>query len=414
MNTIAKRKSCRACGSVNLQKVLEYENSPIGDDYRKYPFNHKKYPIELYLCKDCGLSQLLHIINPKVLYSKYLYKTQDSPGLTSHFVNFANKVSKKLKLKNNSKILDIGSNDGVLLNEFKKKKQIVCGIEPAKRISDIANKNGINTYNSFLDKKLSKKILAKEGNFDLIVSNNVFANVDNINNWIKNIKTLLKKNGTYIFETYYLYKLVKNKVFDFIYHEHLTSFAVKPLKKLFNKHHLTIYDVELIKTKGGSIRCYVAHKNQKKVANNVDLFIKKEIRLGLFNKKSFYEFQKEINNLALKTNRFIKKVRESSKKKISVIGYGASISCTTLIYHYRIQNNLDFLIDDNKVKWNRYLPGSSLKVYKSNKISKIKVDYVIVLAWRFSNMIVKKIKKLTSNKKLNIVIPCPKFKIIKL
>lgn len=368
MKTITKRKSCRSCGSTNLEKVLEYEDSPIGDDYRKYPYIHKKYPIELFLCKSCGLSQLLHVINPKILYSKYIYKTQDSPGLTRHFVKFADRVSKKLDLKKNSKILDIGSNDGVLLNEFKKKKHIVCGIEPAKKISDLANEKGINTYNSFLDKNLSKKIFTREGNFDLIVSNNVFANVDNINLWIKNVKKLLKKNGTYIFETYYLYKLIKNKVFDFIYHEHLTSFAVKPLKKLFLKHDMKIYDVELIETKGGSIRCFVAHKNQKKVSKNVNIFIQKEIKLGLFDKKRFFKFQKEINNLAFNTNRFIKKVRENSKKKIKVIGYGASISCTTLIYHYRIQNNLDFLIDDNKVKWNRYLPGSSLKVYKSEKI----------------------------------------------
>ena len=121
MKKIIRKKRCRSCGKRNLKKVLKYEDSPIGDDYRNYPHKHEKYPIELFLCKNCGLSQLLHVVNPDILYSKYIYKTQDSPGLVKHFKNFANKVAKKLKLKNKSKILDIGSNDGVLLKEFKKK-----------------------------------------------------------------------------------------------------------------------------------------------------------------------------------------------------------------------------------------------------------------------------------------------------
>ena len=146
MKKIIRKKRCRSCGNRNLKKVLKYEDSPIGDDYRIYPHKHEKYPIELFLCKNCGLSQLLHVVNPDILYSKYIYKTQDSPGLVKHFKNFANKVAKKLKLKNKSKILDIGSNDGVLLKEFKKKNNIVCGIEPAKKISDYANKKKIKTY----------------------------------------------------------------------------------------------------------------------------------------------------------------------------------------------------------------------------------------------------------------------------
>lgn len=414
MKSLIKRKNCRACGGINLEKVLKYEDSPIGDDYKMLPHNHKKYPIELFLCKSCGLSQLIHIINPKILYSKYIYKTQDSPGLTKHFREFAVHVPKKVNLKKHSKILDIGSNDGLLLKEFKKNNQIVCGIEPAKEISDFANKNKIKTYNDFLNKKLAKKILNNEGRFDLIVSNNVFANVNNINDWINDIKTLLKKDGTYVFETYYLYKLLKNKVFDFIYHEHLTSFSVKPLKKFFNKHNLTLYDVELIKTKGGSIRCYVSHKNKKKISSRVNKFIDKEISYGLFDKKKYLSFQSEINKLASKTKQYIKDLKSQSNNKSFIVGYGASISCTTLIYHYGIKNYLDFLVDDNKQKLNRYLPGSNLKVYKSQKILNIKTRHIIILAWRFTDMIIKKIKKLKHNGKLTIIIPCPKFKIIKI
>tara|TARA_B100000767_G_scaffold249531_1_gene251151 strand:+ start:283 stop:1521 length:1239 start_codon:yes stop_codon:yes gene_type:complete len=412
MKKIIKKKNCRACKSYNLKKILKYNDSPIGDDYRMYAYNHEKYPIEVYLCKSCGLTQLLHVISPKILYSNYIYKTQDSPGLTEHFIDFASKVSKKLNLKKRSKILDIGSNDGVLLKEFKKRKNVVCGVEPAKEISDLANKNNINTYNDFLNRKLSNKIIKNEGQFDLIISNNVFANVDDINEWIANIKGMLKKDGTYIFETYYLYKLMKNKVFDFIYHEHLSSFSIKPLKKLFSRHNLALYNVDLINTKGGSIRCYVAHKNQKKISNVVNSLIKKEIKYGLYSENKFKEFQKEIDNLANKTHNYFLNLK--LKKNNLVIGYGASISCTTLLYHFNIKKFIDILVDDNKVKLNRFLPGSELKVYKSREISKPKIKYVIILAWRFSDMILKKIKKLKRKNKIKVIIPCPKFKIITL
>ncbi len=417
MKKIIKNKRCRSCKKQNLKRVLKYENSPIGDDYRKYPHIHEKFPIELYLCKSCGLSQLLHVINPNILYSKYIYKTEDSPGLVKHFKNFATNVTKKLNLKKNSKILDIGSNDGVLLKEFKKKSHIVCGIEPAKKISDEANKKNIKTYNDFLNQKLSKKILTKEGQFDLIVSNNVFANVDNINQWAEDIKILLKKSGSYVFETYYLYKLLKNKVFDFIYHEHLTSFSVKPLCKFFETHNLVLYDVDLISTKGGSIRCYVAHKGKRKVTKNVKYFVKKENDYGIFKEKRFITFQKEINLLANKTYNFLSKSKLSSKdkkKEIKIIGYGASISCTTLLYHYKIKNFLDYIVDDNKVKLNRYLPGSNIKVERSKKLFKTKPDLVLILAWRFSKMIIKNLKKLKGKTRIKVIIPCPKFKVIKL
>ena len=410
---ITKRTHCRLCGKANLEKVLKYENSPIGDNYRKYINYGKKYPIELFLCKNCGLSQLLHIIDPKILYSKYIYKTQHSPDLVKHFKKFFIDVTRKLKLKNNNKILDIGSNDGVLLKEFKKKKYTVVGLEPAKKISDDANKEKIKTYNDFLSDRVTKKIFNREGQFDLIISNNVIANVDNINDWVKNIKFLLKKNGNYVFETYYLYKLLKNKVFDFIYHEHLTSFTVYTLEKLFKLHSMILYDVSVIPTKGGSLRCYVSKDKNKQKSRNVKMLIKKEKILKIFNKKKFEIFQNEINILAKKTQAFFHKSKMLSKNA-KIIGYGASISCTTLIYHYKLKKFLNCIVDDNKAKIQHFLPGSNIKVLPSNNIKKLKPDYIIILAWRFKKQIIRKLKKMNLNKNTKIIIPCPNFKVINL
>lgn len=411
MKLIKKNKRCRICFSRNLQKVLSYASTPIGDDfqfnkYKKQPL----YPIELYLCSNCGLAQLLHVINPKVLYSKYIYKTSDSPGLNKHFNQLCLHVLKKYNLKKKSNILDIGSNDGVLLNAFKKKGFNVVGIEPAIKLVNIANNLGINTYHGFLNKKISQKIIQKEKKFDLIFSNNVLANVDDINGWVSNIKMLLNSNGIYIFETYYLLDLIKNSVFDFIYHEHLSSFTVKPLHFLFKKFDLELFYVENIKTKGGSIRCYVRHlKSNYKVSSNVNRFIKNEVKNKIYDKKTFKIFHNKINILKNSTNKEVKNFYECNKK---IIGYGASISCVTLMYNFKINNYLDYLVDDNKTKINTYSPGQKIKVISLKDLSKREFDVIIILAWRFSKAIFRKIKEICKNKV--IIVPCPSFKIIKL
>tara|TARA_S200000501_G_scaffold111763_1_gene105105 strand:- start:582 stop:1847 length:1266 start_codon:yes stop_codon:yes gene_type:complete len=411
--SIKKKNRCRLCGKSNLKKVLKYENSPIGDDYRKYAYSHKKYPIELYLCRNCGLTQLLHVINPKVLYTNYIYKTEHSPDLVKHFKNYTLDISQKLKLKRNKKILEVGSNDGVLLKEFRKRNHKVIGLDPAKKISHDANNQKIKTYNDFLNNKVTKKILKNEGKFDLIISNNVFANVENINNWVKNIKILLKEKGTYIIETYYLYKLLKNKVFDFIYHEHLNSFTIKALQTLFKSHSMKIYNAEVIHTKGGSIRCYITKDLNKKILKNVEKLINKEKKYEIFGEKRFKIFQNEINLLANKTFDYLNKSKMSIKN-IKIVGYGASISCTTLIYHFKIQKFLNLIVDDNKAKFNTFLPGSNIKVYSSKKVKDFQPNYIIILAWRFQKTIIKKLKKMNLNKDTKIILPCPTFKVISL
>jgi 2-polyprenyl-3-methyl-5-hydroxy-6-metoxy-1,4-benzoquinol methylase len=408
---IKKNKKCRICFSRNLQKVLTYPSTPIGDEFKLNKYEKQPlYPIELNLCSNCGLSQLLHVINPKVLYSKYIYKTSDSPGLKNHFNELCSHVLKKYNLKKKSNILDIGSNDGVLLNAFKKKGFNVVGIEPAKKLVKIANNLGIKTYEGFLNRKIAYKVILKEKKFDLIFSNNVLANVNDINEWVSNIKILLNSNGLYIFETYYLLDLIKNSVFDFIYHEHLSSFAVKPLYYLFKKFGLDLFYVENIKTKGGSIRCYVRHgKFNDRVSNNVNRFIKNEIKNKIFNRKTFKIFHNKINKLKMCTNQEVKNLHKCNKK---IIGYGASISCVTLMYHFQINNYLDYLVDDNKTKINTYSPGQKIKVISFKDLLNIDFDVMIILAWRFSDTILSKIRKIYKNK--IVILPCPSFKIIRL
>ncbi len=262
MKIHTKRKNCRSCGSTKISKVLNLSKSPIGEDFTKNKFKKQiSYPLDLYLCKECNLAQILDVINPKVIYKNYLYESKTSSYLESHFKNYFNNIidffpHKKLF------IIDIGSNDGMLLKNFKRKNHKVLGIEPAKKISLESNKNNIKTLNSFFTNKLVKQILNNNSYPDVVTSNNVFANVDNINDWTKNIKTLIGKNGIWIIESFYLMDVIKNKVFDFIYHEHLSAFSVKSIKNLCDKHGLELFKVQHVDTKGGSLRYFVRKKKK--------------------------------------------------------------------------------------------------------------------------------------------------------
>ena len=219
---------CRICESKNLIKVFSNQPSPIGEAFikKKKDLAQKKYPIDVLLCRKCGLSQLSIIINPRILYKKYLYYSNTSNDLLKHFSNFTKYLFSRFKIQENDLIIDIGSNDGMLLNFFKNNKCAVMGIEPSSLQSKIANKNGIRTLNSFFDTKTTKFLLLNYKKPKIITACNVIANIDNLNEVFKNIKKLLAEDGVFIFESFYLLDLIKNNVFDFIYHEHLSFFNI--------------------------------------------------------------------------------------------------------------------------------------------------------------------------------------------
>ena len=245
------------------------------------------------ICNKCKFAQLDNIVDSNVVYKDYLYTTASSPGLINHFKKATNTLILNLKLKKNSKILDIGSNDGSLLKFFKEKGFRVLGVEPAKPASKISKSKGINTIVSFFNKNLVKKIKVNHGSFDLIIANNVFANIDDINQWMLNIKELLSEKGCFVFESSYLIDLVKNKVFDFIYHEHLSYFSITSVNNLCIRHGLSLFSCDHISTKGGSIRYYIA-KN-KKISNKVKKLISNEKKFKLFNKSTYNKLKLEIN-----------------------------------------------------------------------------------------------------------------------
>lgn len=410
-NVIHRRNTCRSCDSNDLDLVLSLKPSPIGDAYvtsEKLNVNQPNYPIDLYMCKNCGLAQLVDIIDPNILYGDYIYVTGSSHGLLEHFNSSVKSIMSRCKLKEGSLIVDIGSNDGTLLSLFQQRGMNVLGIEPASHIASQASSKGIETIDKFFSPELANQIINDYGPAKLITANNVFANIDDLKSWIIAIKNLLDSDGIFVFESYYLADVLQNMVFDFIYHEHLSSFSVKPVLSLFQRFGLELIAIEKIPTKGGSLRYFIQRPGGPLIKDDsVIKMIASEERIRLYQKDTFVAFAKKINYLKEKTRDFLSKVRSEGK---SIAAFGASITGTTLIYHFEIGEYLDYLVDDNPAKQGRFSPGLHLPVFPSLSLCEKKPDYVIILAWRFAETIINKNQAYIENGG-QFIIPSPEFKI---
>ena len=259
-DVIYRRKNCRGCASLDLELVFSLRPSPIGDAYVTYEKINEvqpSYPIDLYMCQNCGLAQLMDVIDPDILYGEYIYITASSSDLSAHFQHYADSVIDRCKLILSSLVVDIGSNDGTLLRHFKQRGMNVLGIEPATDIAAQATVAGIMSIDEFFTPNLAKQIINEYGYAKLITANNVFANIDDLVSWVNSINILMADDGVFVFESYYLADLLQNMVFDFIYHEHLSAFSVRPIQALFQRFNLELFAVERVATKGGSLRYFV-------------------------------------------------------------------------------------------------------------------------------------------------------------
>ena len=411
MKIYKKINKCRICNG-SLKLLHKYKSTPIGEDFVKKNENKKQnlIPLNLCICKKCNLVQISEIVNSNIIYKNYLYETKTSLTLDNHFKIYASKVSKNLELKKNDLVVDIGSNDGVLLKYFKKKKCNIVGIEPAKHIAIKTNKKGIFTINSYFNSRCVNKFKKKFGKAKIITANNVFANIEDINQWIKLIKSMLKDDGYFILESFYLADFIKNKVFDFIYHEHHSAFSLKPLNFLCNKHDLKITHVERSKSKGGSLRYYICKKsfNGFKNINSINQIKLREKKEKIYELSTYKNFYKKIGIENRKLQDFLNK-----NKKLNIFGFGASITCITLIYQFSLQKKIEALFDDNKIKQKMFSPRDRIPIKNLVNSKKQKNSILLLLAWRYEDLIIKRHKKILSKFKYVIQL-MPKFKKIRI
>ena len=288
------------------------------------------------------------------------------------------------KLKpNKSYIIDVGSNDGIALRPFKELRfKNILGIEPAKNLAKLANNNKIKTFNGFLTKKNIGKI---KKNADLILASNVFAHSDNLKEMAECMLQLLSKKGTIIIEVQYLINTLKDLTFDNIYHEHYNYWSLTSLKNFFNQFKVKIFKAEKIDTHGGSIRIYISKGKNTKVDKSVVKILKEEENFGIKNFKTYQNFGKQVYKIRENT---IKNLKKMKNKNNTIIGYGAPAKATTALNFYGISKEIDFIVEDNKLKHKKFVPGVKIPIYSKSKITQ-KKPIVLVLAWNFFNEIKK-------------------------
>ena len=233
MSNSYTKKKCRLCESKDIKVVLPLQDSPLCDAYLELPKKQEFYNLKLCLCNECNFVQIDTVVDPEDIYRDYIYVTTSSPGLLKHFKTYAFEVCSFLKLDEQNLTVDIGSNDGTLLSFFKNQGHNVLGIEPSIKAASSANESGIKTIPEFFDKDLANLVVDQYGKASLITINNLFANIDNLKDFVKSIDILLDDNGVLVIESSYLLNMIDNMVFDFIYHEHLSYFSILPLVRFF-------------------------------------------------------------------------------------------------------------------------------------------------------------------------------------
>ena len=384
---------CRSCGNTELKRVVSLGYQPLANNLiNKKDEKCDLYPLEVNYCNKCHNCQLSVAVDPKKMFSNYLYTSSTSKTFRDHFVEAAKKYFKELKLnKKKSYVIDIGSNDGVALKPFLEigfKK--VLGIEPAKNLAKLANKNKIKTFNGFLEKKNLKKI---KKNADLILASNVFAHSDKLKEMAECMLSLLSKKGTIIIEVQYLMNTLKDLTFDNIYHEHYNYWSLTSLVYFFNQFKAKIFRSEKVNTHGGSIRVYIKKDKKVKIEKSVKKMLKEEEIFGIKDFKTYQKFGEEVYKIRKNVLKNIKKLKDNNK---TIIGYGAPAKATTALNFFGISKEIDFIVEDNKLKHNKFIPGVKIPIKNKLKI-KDKKNILLVLAWNFFKDIKKNNKDLSDN-----------------
>ena len=388
-NNIHARTDCRLCGSTGLTEVLSFGETPLANAYLSQGDLDKPElfaPLVLNACNACRLVQLRDVVDPWVLFSRYLYVSGTSPVFVAHFADYAKKVVQRFLLKQDSLVVDIGSNDGVLLSHFKKEGMQILGIDPAENIAAEATKSGIPTIAKFFTPATALAVAPERGKASIITANNVFAHTDDVAGFVEAVKLLLAKDGAFIFEVQYLKDLIEQNLFDIVYHEHLCYYHLTPLRPFFERLGLRIFDVERVKTHGGSIRVYVGWNNgPHAISGRVEEMCLAETDLNTT--ATYRAFAQRIAAAGEKLRELIKEFQSHGKR---VVGYGAPAKATTLCYAFGIDGSmLEYIVDDSPLKQGLYMPGTHIPIKPSGTLHADMPGCCLILAWNFADSIVK-------------------------
>ena len=401
---------CRLCNSPDLDLYFDFGKVPLGNNLaksRQESDTAEKYPLNVKRCNTCNHFQLGAAVDPNKLYAtNYTYLSGVGTSFVKHLNEYAKWVKTKCNLKKDALVIDVGSNDGTCLKEFRNLGYRVCGVDPAYLPAKIANESGIPTLNTFFDEKSILEIKNKYGKADFITSHNVLAHVDDLVSVFKNIYDILKLNGYFCFEIGYFKEVMKNNCFDTIYHEHLDYHHARPLAKFLISLGFDLIDLSTNNIQGGSLRLLLRKTGDGKIHNNAQIFLDNELNSILYQDKLISKWQKMITFNMHKFGKSVKKHVADGKK---VAGYGVPTKATLLMALSNLNNqDISFMVEDNHLKVNKFMPGTSIPIYEVNELQIKKPDVIIIFAWNFCEDIIAKLK-LQVDWPVTFLVPLPNF-----
>lgn len=384
------RDNCRLCLSTDISVAIPFKPTPIAEKYltSKDSAPSLLFPVDLYMCQQCGHVQILDVIDPEYLWSDYTYHSGQTQGIVDHFKEVADNIIERYAPFSKRFVLDIGSNDGTLLKSFKKHNFKVLGIDPAKDIAQKATENGIETIAALMTLQAGRDLTAKYGQADVVTAFNVFAHADEMKDLLKGIVETLSPDGLFVFEVSYLKDIIDKMLIGTIFHEHLCNHSLLPLKMFLETGGLEVIHVEHVSIQGGSIIGFAQHRGgPRAIESSVQEMIEDEEHYSLHSLATMEQFVKRFDSMKQKVQDVLADIRSNNGL---IAGYGAARSGPMLLTQFEIGKEVSEIYDDHSQKVGLYTPGDKILVKPTSTLMVNKPKVVVILAWIHAKAIVRK------------------------
>ena len=391
--TVAKR--CRFCGAVLERTFVDLGMSPLCETYPSVSDLNRGetyYPLHVRVCDHCFLVQLEEHASRENIFSDYAYFSSYSDSWLKHSEKYCNKMIERFRLGRQSFVVEVASNDGYLLQYFARRRVPILGVEPAANVAKVAIERGVPTRVGFFGTQLAKQLAAEGRCADLVLGNNVLAQVPDLNDFVEGLKILLKPQGVLTLEFPHLLRLMERNEFDTIYHEHFSYFSMLTTAAILRSHGLRVFDVDELPTHGGSLRVYAcrAENQTQTIETSVERLIELEKEAGLDSPAGYAEFAKQVRQTKFALVEFLLTAVRQGK---AVAGYGAPGKSATLLHYCGIGKDLiEYTVDRSPYKQGRFLPGTHIPIYHPDRIRETKPDYVVILPWNLKDEIIEQLQ----------------------
>lgn len=382
--------ACRFCGAPLQHIFVDLGMSPLCENFltagqlnEMEPF----YPLKVYVCERCFLVQLEEYVSPEVIFDDYAYFSSFSDAWLDHSKKYVDMMIERFSLGADSHVVELASNDGYLLQYFVERDVPVLGVEPARNVAEVAIERGIPTLVEFFGEEMARRMVAEGRHADVVLGNNVLAQVPDLNSFVEGIKILLAPEGVVTIEFPHLLRLMEENQFDTIYHEHFSYFSFSTATEIFAAHGMTLFDVEELWTHGGSLRIYGRHAEDetKPITENARGLLERERAAGLLRLDTYDSFRENVEETKRKLLRFLIDAKQSGA---SIAAYGAPGKGNTLLNYCGIRTDfLDYAADRSTYKHGRFTPGTHIPIYPPERIAETKPDYVLILPWNLKDEI---------------------------